>query len=227
MESQERSSRLPRVSATGNFMDYEPSKFKAGLIFGTALANERDERISTMLPDKRNTFLDTLDTIFTPTSSRTHHGPLGSTNGRKKLVPMGQNSSTSRQWANGRNLTTATWARARLTKPLDTLYDIIEGNTFYDTIKANLTDASRLATSQRRSFGRRLAPRSGFSSPDSNVSDHRSSDANSLPASELSKNSAPDDSTPRLRVTFADETSDARTASDGRNRRRSTRVSKL
>jgi hypothetical protein len=30
-------------------------------------------------------------------------------------VPMGQNSTTSRQWANGRNLTTAAWARARLT----------------------------------------------------------------------------------------------------------------
>jgi hypothetical protein len=78
MESQETSSRLSRVSATRNFMDNEPKKFKDGLIFGTALANERDERISTMLPDKLNTFLDPLDTIWPPTSSRTHHGLLGS-----------------------------------------------------------------------------------------------------------------------------------------------------
>jgi hypothetical protein len=57
-------------------MDDKPQKFKAGLIFGTALANERHAGSSAMLPDQLDTFLDTLDPIFAPTSSRTHHGPL-------------------------------------------------------------------------------------------------------------------------------------------------------
>lgn len=63
IQSQETTSRLSRFSATGSLMDTDP---KRCLIVGTALANERDERISTMLPDRLNTFLDTLDTIFAP-----------------------------------------------------------------------------------------------------------------------------------------------------------------
>jgi hypothetical protein len=54
-------------------------------------------------------------------------------------------------------------------------------NTFYDTIKANPTDASRLATSQRRSYRSGLAPRLGFTSPDSNTSENQSSNVKIYP----------------------------------------------
>jgi hypothetical protein len=54
-ENQQLSSRL---AATGNFMDPEPLQLQSALIFATALANHRDEKISTMLSDKLNTCLD-------------------------------------------------------------------------------------------------------------------------------------------------------------------------
>jgi hypothetical protein len=227
MESQETSSRLSRVSATGNFMDSEPQKFKAGLIFGTALANERDERISAMLPDKLNTFLDTLDTIFAPNKQPYTPWPVGTDQRKEGTRADGTKFKYKSAMGKRAKFDDCGMGPSEVDKSLDTFYDTIEGNSFYQTIKANPTDASRLATSQRESFGRRLAPGFGFSSPDSNISDHQSSDANSLPASEMSNNSIPDGSTRRPRVTFADETSDSRTASDGRSRRRSTRTSKL
>jgi hypothetical protein len=91
-------------------------------------------------------------------------------------------------------------------------------NTFYDTINANPTAASQLATSERESFGRRLAPRFGFSSPASNTSEKQSSNATNLPGTEISNKSIPLASTVRPRVTFADQpqTTDVGTASDSR-----------
>jgi hypothetical protein len=168
-----------------------------------------------MLPDKLNTCLDSLDTMFAPIKQPFTPWPAGTDQWYEIIRADGTKLRYKSAMRKQTKCDNCGVGESEVSKSLD---------TFNDTRTANPTAASQLATSKRRSYRSGLAPRLGFTSPDSNISENQSSNANNLPGTEISKSSVPLASTVRPRVTFADQphTTDADTASDSRRQRSST-----